>query len=394
MQQEDFAGRLTATMEQFFGLHYGGSWRAVWNDPAPRAGSQRWLINTHINSVFFPGIRMEALEVVRREFGTSVVRWKRPLQRAYFLLATARTASRLASATITVNPAVPDADRWLIVPGTHKVRFIHSESRICYCCRKAGADFTHFRQELALRRYAEMQGAPVPPILYSLSDDCVAEQMIHATPLNRLNSPAARDAGLKIAVRSLEPVYRASSRWVSVADYSAGIVSRIESAAASSPEMASSQPGPMAELLYQMLNLPRDVVELVRSHGDFQPGNILYSDGRVWLIDWEYSQDRSRDFDRLTYELRARFAIGLADRIRRCAQACATASQRLTLRLFLLETILFECDAARVASHAVPRSFHARLAEIAKSIPSLLTRGDRAAEWLRDYAKTCVAAGR
>src|SRR6202021_3957588 len=88
IRQEPFADRVTRTMSNFLELHFGGGWRVGWSDTVSPSTSQRWLVNLNINAVFREGVRAEALEVVRREFGTSVIPWKRPLQRAYFWLAT------------------------------------------------------------------------------------------------------------------------------------------------------------------------------------------------------------------------------------------------------------------------------------------------------------------
>jgi hypothetical protein len=373
MRYENFGERLTATMREFFTLHFGGDWHATWNGTASPSGSQRWLVNSLINAVFVPGAQKQALEVVRREFGTSVVAWKRPLQKCYFRLATSRTGGLLAQASIAVHPPIPNAERWLIVTGTHKVRFIDSKAGISYCCLKAGSDAAHFQREVESRLFAEQHGVPVPHIVAHLSDSCLAESMVLGTPLNRLTSLREQRLGLQLALQAIEPLYNATARVVDLCESAHAVVSQVEDIARSSPQIASTQAVTLARRLGDVCDGSCTAVEFVRAHGDFQPGNILYDRGKIWLIDWEFSRDRSWSFDRLTYELRACFASGLAERIVLRAGTCTNSDERRELRLFVLETILFECEQAMVSPASIRRSLTAKLAEIEKALPVLLS---------------------
>lgn len=371
MKCEEFGERLTATMREFFVLRFGGEWHASLNSGSSFPRAQCWLVNSLINAVFIPGAQKAALEVVRREFGTSVVAWKRPLQRCYFRLATSPAGRFLAQTSIAVYPHVPYAENWLIVTGTHKVRFIDSIARISYCCRKARSPAAHFEREAEARRFAERFGIPVPRILAHLSDDCLAEAMIVGTPLNRLTSSQERTVGLQLALKALGPLYEATSRVVDLDQYVAGIVSQVESSAESMPHIASAGAASLARTLGESFRGPGSTIELVRAHGDFQPGNILYDRGQIWLIDWEYSKDRSRMFDLMTYELRMRYTPGLAKRITRRAAACIDNCALDQLRLFVLESLLFECEQAAVAAEAAARWLPSKLAELRKALPAL-----------------------
>lgn len=363
IHQEPFADRLTTTMSNFLELRFGGEWRVGWNDTVSRSTSQRWLVNLNINAVFRQGVHAETLEVVRREFGTSVIRWKRPLQRMYFWLATSGACGRLAHASLNVDPPVPEADYWLVVPGTHKIRFIDSRNSLVYCCRKSGCSPSHFARELEARRYALEQGVPVPPVVRTLSADCIAEPLITGTPLNRLLSREEQQQGFEAALHALEPLYRASGRTAEICSYASRILDAVGAHAGSAEAIASSRAYDLAKRLYLSLERCTDNVELVRAHGDFQPGNLLYDRGAIWLIDWEYSAERQREFDRMTYELRSRFDAGLTDRIAVYAGSCTNLPALDTLRLFLLETIHYECEhAALMKPSSVYRSLAGKVA--------------------------------
>ena len=84
-------------------------------------------------------------------------------------------------------------------------------------------------------------------------------------------------------------------------------------------------------------------------------------------------QERQRQYDFLTYILEARFAKGLGQRIAEYADAFADFFQLRLLQLFLLETILFECEAGIVApSHYALKSLIALLAEFKMALPFVL----------------------
>ena len=59
---------------------------------------------------------------------------------------------------------------------------------------------------------------------------------------------------------------------------------------------------------------PKKTIDLVLSHGDFQPANIICSENDFWIIDWEYSNYRSVFYDALVFELKCRFPLGLSKR--------------------------------------------------------------------------------
>jgi hypothetical protein len=370
---EPFADIFTATVSGFLKLRFGGDWRVSWVKSSRRPAGQLWIVNLNINSVFCRGVNRRALENIKREFATSIILWKRPFQRLYFWLATTGTARIAAHAFVRVDPSIPDATQWLMIPGTHKLRFVNAADGIVYCHLKTGSSRDHFRAENDAREFAAGKGLPVPRILERLSDDCIAEEMIVGTPLNRLTVAKDSDTGLKCAMEAMELLYRSTARQVSIEKYLADLVSRISVITQSRREIAMTGAETLGRRICERPGLAGFMVELVRSHGDFQPGNILFDQGAIWLIDWEYSKDRQRQYDRLTYYLKARFAPGLGKRIVAYARSLSGLSQMRELRLFLVESIVFELDAVAAAhSHYSLGALSASLAEYEVALPAVM----------------------
>ena len=71
----------------------------------------------------------------------------------------------------------------------------------------------------------------------------------------------------------------------------------------------------VAELKLLLGSYSNDVnIDLVSTHGDLQPGNIMCSKDDFWIIDWEYSDQRSIFYDALVFDLECRFPSGLSTR--------------------------------------------------------------------------------
>ena len=94
-------------------------------------------------------------------------------------------------------------------------------------------------------------------------------------------------------------------------------------------------------------------IELVQSHGDFQPANILVDniDQQLYLIDWEYTAKRSVHYDALVFASQCRFPQELSERVRSilnetnvswnwCIKNASTKLSKLELIIFLIEDLI------------------------------------------------------
>ncbi len=69
------------------------------------------------------------------------------------------------------------------------------------------------------------------------------------------------------------------------------------------------------EISKMNLSSPDYTLGLCQSHGDFQLANILAGEDSVWIIDWEYSAQRSTMYDFLIFTTMGRSYTGLASRL-------------------------------------------------------------------------------
>ncbi|ABF42824.1 hypothetical protein Acid345_3824 [Candidatus Koribacter versatilis Ellin345] len=385
IRYEPFGERFEETTARFLKARFGGDWKVRWSPGRVGTvpGAQQWLVNYEINSVFHPTARANVFDVVRREFSSSPVRWKRPLQRMYFGASVSKVfAPGMAHARVDISPAVPDPQKWLIVPGTHKVRYIDTEERRVYCHLKHGSRMDRFAKEIEARRSASGAGVAVPGIVGELGEECVIEEMVVGTPLNRLSDAKLQQDCVLQAKSSMQPLYDATVCQEQQSEYAKRLSGEIAAAVAGTRIVASLRDTILSavENIQDCLQDP-SVVQTVQSHGDFQPANILWDGQRVWIIDWEYSGRRQRDYDALVYALQSRFARGIAARTRVYLKGIATrerAEAVARIRCFLLEEFAFRCEELTAATHEVIAPTFLELLEEAEEMLVVLSEEENA----------------
>ncbi len=322
LAREPFPRVLTNTLAAYWLAQTGKPHQVAWYDSRPvgKDTAQIWLVNVYLNAVFSPELEDAAFDPVRREFGYSLVPWRRPLQRVYVQAATSKGGARwLAQAHLRVSPPVRDARYLLVVPGNHKIRLLnHREGRVTVLLKDGFPD-DFWRREFVARQIAARAGLPVPAIRReNPQTPAYTEDYISGTPLNRIQDSAQARKFLGELAVQLIAFYQQTRREIPLDEYAAGLHRKILDLSGRNGLLTSIQ---TRQIRHIARNLSRAVeTEQVSwgvclAHGDFQPANILFDGKRTWLIDWEYAAERQWGYDALTYELRARFPEGLVGRL-------------------------------------------------------------------------------
>lgn len=148
------------------------------------------------------------------------------------------------------------------------------------------------RQYLCMRTAAEAGVAP--RLLHADAVNAIViTDFIHATPIAEDVPNTQTLAAIAQAVRTLHtaPLFPRRMPYLDIVDALIGEFRRSSIAAGSDVEE------PL--VLYRKLAAiyPRNDPELVSSHNDLNPSNILFRDGRPWIVDWEaaFAADRYAD---------------------------------------------------------------------------------------------------
>jgi aminoglycoside phosphotransferase (APT) family kinase protein len=329
--REPFPVIFEQTLSRFLLSWTGKPYEVHWHPKRPLSASpcrsgEFWLVNSYLNAIFIPQADPAIFGPVQQEFSHSLVWWRRGPQRLYVDMATAPLMAKwLAHAGVSLTPALPRAERMLIVPGNHKIRVLDYGEKTVYAIRKCGFPAQFLGRELDVRRQAEALGLPVPRVQTVAGDGAwFSEAYVSGTPINRLKAPAQARAAFAEAHQALKVLHRKTWREVDANQY----VDLLATEAQAHIEANALIPPVSKRLFAQTLDslvarikalLPAcgNRLSTVLAHGDFQPGNILVDADRLWLIDWEYSGRRQAAYDVLTFMLESRFARGLSERLQR-----------------------------------------------------------------------------
>ncbi len=318
--REPFGAILERTLAGFLSESFGQSFQVVWHQGSHTSsgGSQLWRCNPYLNIIFRPGIHREPLLPAVYEFSRSTKPWQTPLNKLYVVLATGRSTARfLATATVEIDPPVPNAEEMVIIGGNHHIRLLDYHQRCCSVITKHGFRVEFMKNEIAVR--SAHPYLPTPRILKkSGNGDWYSEELILGTPINRLKDQRQADDAVQKIVPLLFRLYKETQKFERVQDYIERIVSRIGQYINRNCLLSTSQRDTLTAAVKRLScaanGLSGDIIT-VQVHGDFQPANILVGDGGSWLIDWEYSTRRQSGYDGLVYTLYSRRSDGLAHRI-------------------------------------------------------------------------------
>lgn len=318
LQREPFGEIIERTLEDFFHDFLGGEYTIKWDAEKKSVKCEedktsQWLCNPHLNIVFTPTCLREKLEPIKKEFSYSTIWWKRPIQLLYWYIATNRlTAQFFCPYQLMVTPGLSHGDDYLIIGGNNRIRMLDRKNRLSYVISKAG--FSRERTEIELAVRKKYPFLPIPAVQKIASDFLwYAEEYISGTPVNRIPDKNKAAVVTQKALSHINELAEKTLSHVDSENYRRELVGRISESLTNNlllnPEEKDAllkQMDKLSALLNQVIsgNAP---LALCQSHGDFQPGNILLENDRVWLIDWEYTRVRQKVYDLLVFVLGTRF---------------------------------------------------------------------------------------
>lgn len=340
----------------------------------------RWF-EQRIFSVFIAsGIADGPREYLIDQLRHTPARWRATAQWGLATVAGTHVGLRLSSRrAFFTYPEVPAVRHTIVVPGHQRIRVLDFARRRSWAFLKEGFSTESIRREIVAR------GSGVGPYPCVIEADVAhgwfAEPLLDGHTLPRCGSLRERRCYEARAVDALLRYHEAHGTNARTTDYVGALLSRIAQLAPSVERIPGAPSSLDLELLARALadRVGTWEVELARSHGDFQPGNVFVAprQDHVWLIDWEMSDVRSRPYDALTYGLHARFPRGLAARAHafiasgalggagRLIPASHSSLRARAVPLFLLEDLVWRLEQAAGGRYRrVPSAFSLLLVEL------------------------------
>lgn len=303
---------LTGAIEQHFGVPVSVS-------EEPTLGAQPWYLQ-RLLSVYFSGpLNRRVRRFLADSFRYTDVPWRAAAQWMFGTVLASKAGLALsAPPTFWVSPPVP-AEDFLVIPGNRRIRLLDFGSKTATAWLKAGYASKDLRNEIQVRRLGV--AGPFPTVFdVDVDGRWFKERLIDGRPLARYSSKATRRKKEVEALSALHEWLDAfRTETISADSYVRSLHDRVRRKVFDLTVRYGGAPiitlDELAELREGAAKVGK--LRLSRTHGDFQPGNILIekSTENVFIIDWEYSSTRSFYYDYMVYGLMARSSAGLAERL-------------------------------------------------------------------------------
>lgn len=381
-EQEDLVSVLTATLSKGWTDQHGGTFDVAVG--SKRGKGQEWFLQRTLTTLYNEDVSRAARRFMVDRFRFTPVTARVPLQ---WMLGTALGSpiglSLSRRPVFRVRPPVPGAANLLIIPGSRRVRTFDLAEGLSRSFLKAGYPVDAISNEVAVR--GRDGTGPFFPVTDVGNDQTWFEEpIVDGFPLPRCPSWWPRRHYEAQALRALDEWSRLDAQDISARERAEGLLKRVSTGRQELLHRFQGVSLPNASLIQAIAEKAEQLgdIQLVQSHGDLQPGNIHVErrTRRVYLIDWEHTDRRSRSYDSLTYGLRARYPKGLGARMLQFIAGQPTgptevAFQQLSrsshrgrvaaVAMFLLEELDRSiADVARTPYRTVPYGFRVMCAEL------------------------------
>lgn len=315
-QREDFDLIFVETLQKFLDLKYGWSGELGFSFIEK---AYQYNVNDLLNIVYKNNIKRNLLSPIVSEFSWHKNPIRRFLQQVYTFSAIRFPFEIFfRSSTFYITDPKKIIPEIVIIPGNHSFRIIDFDSDCCFVICKMGFNKKFLINDATTR--ANYPWLNVPKIIsLDVSYGLYEEERVVGLPLNRLSCGKKIQSCLSICFNNLSKLYKETNTFIPSQEYSIYLYNFIryilENFSSKLSNNVADKINLVATNLLNKICVEADFdVYLALTHGDFQPANILCG-SNVWLIDWEYSKERSVFYDALTFFLKSRFSIGLCDRL-------------------------------------------------------------------------------
>ena len=314
-KREDFEKVFLRSVKEFLMVRYGHFVEVL---PAG-LGEISFRKNSLLNLIYTDELPLSVKIKFTAEFKYSPNLFRQILQNTYCYLAVRSFTQQIFSPVFfDISNPPPEMRTWVFLPGNHSIRIIDIQKKHSIVFAKKGFD-TNFLRTDAMTRISNPY-LKAPKVLETNSDWLwYVEECIHGLPINKMTDPSQIKSMLFDAQRSLGRLRDNTLTKVNIKAYVKRILKEVRIIIDETYQFEDSLIDKLHKFMLNVseisLNSPDFLLGLCQSHGDFQPANILSDTNSVWIIDWEYSAQRSTMYDFLVFTTMSRSGAGLTSRL-------------------------------------------------------------------------------
>ena len=313
--REDIYYVLSETLKSYYSHRYSKEIRVSLRENA----HQCWHVCEALNSLHCSNLGSLPRRFLSNEFRHTPI-WYRKIPQYFLgkLITTSLLLGFVSKKALWVDPPLPDAQDSLIIPGNKRIRLFNFSRGKVKAIAKVGYDDSSIKKEISLR-FRDDDGPFLPISDADNNGRWFEEPIVSGFSLPRCPPFSGKEKFEKEAVSILFLWQEKSLTSHIPSLYIEKLAGSIKIKGETAKSLIPSFPIELLNTTIQNLKrkaMTCDTVELVFSHGDFQPGNVLVdkTNNKTWIIDWEYSSIRSRYYDFFVWYLFSRYPSGLKKR--------------------------------------------------------------------------------
>ena len=353
-KRENFHSILVSSIEKFCSDYFNHEVSLA----EPDSEKLLFRINPHINLIYPTSLGYSKRLLFSREFSYADGKIKRLLQSFYCCICISRFFETwLSPKLFSCSTSVPGMTNWAILPGNHSIRIVDLYNDISFVILKKGFEKKFLKAEVDIRVSSPFIKAP-RIISVCPQFNWYSEKRINGLPLNRISSLSRRKQVMEIAFDNLLEVQERAIEEISGRGYLLEITNTLEQCVRNTQTLSHETLSLLSYLRVQVqtvLKSAEDIkIELSQTHGDFQEANIIDDGENVWIIDWEYSEKRSRFYDFITMDCSTRVGnsvhLRFFSKFKECqanggikfGNAFQPGSAHLLLAIYIIEDVLLK----------------------------------------------------
>ena len=292
INREPFEDIFSRTLGTFLSEYYDKPFCVSWHTgPRKKLNGQIWLCNPQINSIFVHGVDRNVFKIVNGEYSKNPQKpWKSVFQLTYIYLSQSKILSKLfARHTILISPAIKDAHKLLILGGNTKIRIFDEANNRVFSILKIGFNKKYISNELSLRRNNKFLYSPR---IFDIGIDgsWYCEDFISGIPADRLCGNNKGRVLIRASDNILKLIEQTSYSEV-VQLYILKLVKQVNRLLCNTRlnRNVYDKTNKIINNIQEHLSLySSSEISLASCHGDFHPGNIVASNEKLAIIDWEH----------------------------------------------------------------------------------------------------------
>jgi len=319
IKRENFSEVFNKTLSKYMLEKYNWTGEIVWTKMKYKRTSKVFLANHKLNIIYPSNLNRDYLREIVKEYSYNSNFLRRFIQKLYIHFSFSFELLTTNS-MINIKPWSSVFNDICIIPGNHSIRLIDFKQNLCIVILKEGFNKDFINQELKLRK--KHPYLPIPKLL-NADNNFYVEEQISVLPINRIENQLIKDKAIKDAQLAMVSLYNINSKSFKVNSILDNILGAIAIALKKLPSVYSDNEkahiNKIANWLQDIvLPFSNENIDIVQSHGDFQPANIVidsYNESKLYLIDWEYTNKRSFFYDALVFASMSRSPSGLSKRM-------------------------------------------------------------------------------